>query len=131
MSDRTKEVSEVWARLDSFRVIESGWYNGEGEVIDNRAIDSAKYILAQLLLDYPELPRPYTYPTIVGGVQAEWILKDSWAVDAEFSPEGYTLGLNALEFHKREDRNYTYTIEKDKLHLVGHKVGFWISGLVK
>lgn len=66
------DPNDIAARLDEFRSLKPGWFDGEGlspvpEGLDwlNRAFEA----------HYPDdLPLPYLYPTVEGNVRAEWSL---------------------------------------------------------
>lgn len=66
---------DVPARLDELRLLKAGWFDGEGRAPDATALDK----LGQLFTTHyrTELPLPYTFPTIDGGIQFEWRLKGS------------------------------------------------------
>lgn len=66
---------DVPARLDGLRLLKTGWLNGEGWAPDATALDK----LGQLFTTHyrTDLPLPYTFPTIDGGVQFEWRLNGS------------------------------------------------------
>lgn len=65
---------DVPTRLKEFLKLQPGWMNGEGTSYAKKDIEW----LSQQFDDYysPELLLPYTYPTIEGGIQFEWIKGD-------------------------------------------------------
>lgn len=67
-------------RLDELRRLNAGWLDGEGISVDPVALAE----LGELFeLYYPaDLPLPYVFPTVSGGLQLEWRLAESW-VDVE------------------------------------------------
>ena len=59
------------ARLDEFRNMQDGWYDGEdGKAPPHSGLD---WLSEAFRHGYPDdIPLPYTYPTFDGGVQCEW-----------------------------------------------------------
>lgn len=51
-------------------VVAAGWYDGDGAATDPRAVADATRLLTQLVAR--GLPLPWVYPTLEGGIQAEW-----------------------------------------------------------
>ncbi len=81
--DRLETVEEIAlphplnvpARLDAFRELKDGWLDGEGLAPDH---DALGWLAASFDLHYPDdLPRPHVYPTVEGGVQAEWSISSN------------------------------------------------------
>lgn len=61
---------DVPARLDELRSLKAGWLDGEGVAPSGEGLD---WLSEAFELNYPdELPLPYLYPTLEGGIQAEW-----------------------------------------------------------
>jgi hypothetical protein len=88
------EYPEGLAALDS-RIAElgelkSGWLDGAGVLLTAAAIRKAKTTLGDLLL--LDVPRPRIYPTLEGGVQAEWAIGD-YEVNVTFEPDGSSYGV--------------------------------------
>jgi hypothetical protein len=70
------ELLDVPARLDELKLLKAGWLNGEGKPLDNALLDKLGHYFTTY---YPsELPLPYTFPTVNGGVQFEWRFGDAW-----------------------------------------------------
>ena len=66
------EPLDVAARIDEIRNIKSGWMDGQGDSPDEAHLD---WFVAQFETHYPDdLPLPYVYPTLDGGIQLEWTL---------------------------------------------------------
>ena len=66
------DALDVPSRLSELRELESGWLDGEGAAPDPNSLD---WLSAKFDVLYPdELPLPHIYPTVEGGVQAEWSL---------------------------------------------------------
>ena len=64
---------DVAAQLDDFRTLKDGWLNGDGVAPDHEGLD---WLANQFVRLYPsdDLPLPYVYPTVEGGVNIEWDL---------------------------------------------------------
>ena len=61
---------DVPAQLSELREMEDGWLDGEGVAPGHELLD---WLSAQFDRCYPDdLPLPHVYPTVEGGVQAEW-----------------------------------------------------------
>ena len=53
--------------------------------------EDALRVLTRVLVDEPEIPRPKLFPTLAGGLQAEWVM-DPWVVDVEFESASVSVG---------------------------------------
>ena len=61
---------DVPTQLGELREMEDGWLDGEGLAPKHELLD---WLSERFDLAYPdELPLPHVYPTVEGGVQAEW-----------------------------------------------------------
>ncbi len=61
---------DVPARLDELRELKDGWLDGEGLAPNSEALD---WLATSFDCRYPDdLPLPHVYPTLEGGVLAEW-----------------------------------------------------------
>lgn len=102
-------------RLEYLDELGDGWLDGQGVSISSEGIAHLKGELA-LLIGERGLPEPFLYPTLTGGVQAEWSL-GSWEVSATFSFDPYfraegaeevprvlEVSLFAVDLSQREDR---------------------------
>lgn len=62
-------------RFDEIKLLKSGWLDGEGEALDPAALDELSRLFTAY---YPsELPQPFVFPTLTGGVSLEWWGKDN------------------------------------------------------
>jgi hypothetical protein len=61
---------DVAARLQELSLLEDGWLNGEG--LAPKKQDLQWFATNFENFYHPTLPLPFLYPTITGGVQAEW-----------------------------------------------------------
>lgn len=66
---------DIPARLNELRKLEDGWLDGEGLAPND---DALSRLAASFDRYYPRgLPLPHVYPTIEGGVQAEWSIQSN------------------------------------------------------
>ena len=95
--------SGILARLDEFRALEDGWYDGYGSAPSSQGLDWLRQHAARNLGDSPT---PYIYPTPEGGVQFEWDIgsfRPSLEIDLETRVgEWHCLDIDADEAHERE-----------------------------
>ena len=65
---------DIRGRLDELRRLEDGWLDGVGIAPGS---DELEWLAAGFDRHYPDdLPLPYLYPTVEGGVRVEWSLSD-------------------------------------------------------
>ena len=63
---------DIGVQIDDLRLLKDGWLNGEGKA---PSPDGLRWLLDLFDRQYPDdAPLPYLYPTVAGGVQAEWPL---------------------------------------------------------
>ena len=95
--------SGILARLDEFRALEDGWYDGYGSAPSSQGLDWLRQHAARNLGDSST---PYIYPTPEGGVQFEWDIgsfRPSLEIDLETRVgEWHCLDIDADEAHERE-----------------------------
>ena len=77
-------------RLLEIQELRAGWLDGEGLAPSYAAVRLARIVLADLLRS--DAPRPRVYPTVEGGIQAEWT---SGNVESSiiFQPDGKIDGM--------------------------------------
>ena len=63
---------DVPSRLSELRQLKKGWLDGDGVALDPSFLDWLSVRFDTLYPD--ELPLPHIYPTVEGGIQAEWSL---------------------------------------------------------
>lgn len=91
-------------QLDDLRTIEDGWLDGDGTAPRGRLLD---WLSESLGVHYPDdAALPHLYPTVEGGVQAEWTL-GSHEISLRFRPddrigEWHDLALDTDEEDSRE-----------------------------
>ena len=95
--------SDIQARLDEFRALEDGWYDGYGSAPSTQGLD---WLGQQAARNLGGAPAPYIYPTPEGGVQFEWDIgsfRPSLEIDLETRVgEWHCLDLDADEADERE-----------------------------
>lgn len=75
-------LSKIDVQIEDLRGLKSGWLDGDGERIDSPGLDWLAAVLNRLVRS-EMLPFPFLYPTIEGGVRAEWSTTD-FEVSATF-----------------------------------------------
>lgn len=65
---------DIGARLDELRHLEAGWFDGKGVALAGTRLDWLAHQFDALYAK--ELELPFLYPTLEGGVQAEWSIGD-------------------------------------------------------
>jgi len=62
------------SRLAALALLQDGWLDGEGRAIGRASLERLAKAFDK---DFGQsLPQPYFYPTLEGGVRAEWTLGD-------------------------------------------------------
>jgi hypothetical protein len=88
---------DVAARLDELRCLRDGWFEGKGIAPEEKELD---WLLSVFKQFYPgDLPLPFLYPTVEGGIQAEWSL-DPYEISLEID-----LGERKGEWHRLDTLN--------------------------
>jgi hypothetical protein len=90
------DALDVPARLEGLALLRDGWLDGEG----TRPPTAGLAWLAKTWTDqWPEdVPLPYVYPTLVGGVQFEWTLPStSISADVDLAKRGGELLMSRTE----------------------------------
>lgn len=91
MTELASAALDVPARLAELAKLEDGWLDGEGRAPDRKAL---AWLAERFERCWPRaLPLPYLYPTVEGGVQAEWSIPP-YAVSLEVD-----LGKREAEWH--------------------------------
>ena len=80
-----REIGDVGNRLDELHRLDDGWMDGEGQAPSAALLDRLRKQLSGL--DLAAFPPPFLYPTLEGGVQAEWSA-DGYEVSLEFPASG-------------------------------------------
>lgn len=87
---------DIAARLEELSLLSNGWYEGEGVALPSGEL---KRLAALFESHYPnDLPLPHLYPTIDGGVRAEWTFAE-FEVSLDIELRGFGGSLHALNTH--------------------------------
>jgi hypothetical protein len=111
--DTIKHISildplDINARIDELSYLKDGWYNGEG-VAPHPAFLQTFNEYFEAFYD-ATLPLPYLYPTIGGGLQAEWVNENfDVSLEVEMSGNASLHSLNkkteeVIEFESHLDK---------------------------
>lgn len=68
----------IGEQLDALRMLEAGWFEGDGDAYDPAGLDWARALL-EAVAEAFELPTPFVYPTPEGEIRVEWPARD-WDV---------------------------------------------------
>ena len=108
---------DIGVQIDDLRLLKDGWLDGEGRAPSPEGLS---WLLDVFDRRYPDdAPLPYLYPTVTGGVQAEWPLgsrEASLEVDVDsHSAEWHVLNLQSDEVQERtlncdSDEDWTWLI---------------------
>lgn len=105
--ERAPDVQRIWKRLDELRTLRDGWLEGDGVTPDAVVVARVREVLARMLVDYRELPRPKIYPTPEGGIQAEWMIGD-WGAEIIFEPNEDGVVAEATNLQTGEEREESF-----------------------
>jgi hypothetical protein len=84
---------DLETRLEELACLKDGWLNGEGAALDRERL---KLVADNFRRKFDgSLPLPYLYPTVDGGVLAEWIL-GHWAVSLNVDLASQTAQYHAV-----------------------------------
>ena len=70
-ADRDERRREISERLDYLATVEDGWFEGRGVALDRMGLRWLDYQMADHFVG-TDLPLPFIFPTVPGGVMAEW-----------------------------------------------------------
>ena len=103
----TLSADEVDELVDELSNLNGAWFDeSAGEAIDSQIIHTLKGGVPTLI-EHQNLPMPYVYPTLEGGLRLEWDL-GNWEVEAEFERNQQILGL---AFNLVTDEEQEFNIE--------------------
>jgi hypothetical protein len=104
IANGTSDVAAIDSRFRELAGLTQGWLDGEGAPLATAALEGARATVAELLRR--EAPVPRLYPTLEGGVQAEWAVGD-YEISLTFEPDGrsYALVVNRDSGESRELEN--------------------------
>jgi hypothetical protein len=100
---------DVVLRLDELGRLQDGWLDGEGSAPSQTLLDDLKTAFDH---DFdPELPLPYLYPTLEGGIQAEWTI-NGWDVSLEVDSKGANGEFRAIRFQDKSERSMVLSLSE-------------------
>ena len=100
---------DVPSRLSELQKLEHGWLDGEGSA---PGPDFLEWLSARFEHMYPEeLPLPHLYPTVKGGVQAEWSIPP---IEASLEIDGATHAGEWHEINMDTDAERTAVLNLDE-----------------
>ena len=70
-TDRDERRMEISERLDYLATVEDGWFEGRGVALDRMGLRWLDNQMADHFVG-TDLPLPFIFPTVPGGVMAEW-----------------------------------------------------------
>jgi hypothetical protein len=85
-----EELAALDRRIAELAELQRGWLDGDGAPPAQVALRKASSTLAELLR--PDVPHPRIYPTLEGGVQAEWAAGD-YEISVTFESDGSSHAL--------------------------------------
>ena len=108
------------SRLDDLATIEDDWLNGEqGKATPPELVEALRNGIPELVAA-ENLPNPYIYPVIEGGLRLEWDLC-AWEIEAEFLPSG---DLKAFACNLETDDDDDYDSRWDQKNSFSKLAGF-------
>ena len=102
---------DVVLRLDELGRLQDGWLDGEGKAPSQTLLDHLKTSFEDSF--DPELPLPYLYPTIEGGIQAEWTLNNGWDVSMEVDSEGTNGDFRAVKICDNSEQSLSLSLSQE------------------
>lgn len=72
---------DMVGRLESFKQLKDGWYNGSGFAPNLEKLES---VIANLRRFPADLPNPFVFPTVEGGILLEWADDGRTSVETRF-----------------------------------------------
>lgn len=90
-------ITSVFDRLTAISALQPGWMNGEGISINPIIIHLVEVILTKV-----NVPTPYIYPTISGGLLLNWQI-DHWDISLEINPPKLDIVFHALNIRSGDE----------------------------
>lgn len=99
---------DVPARLEEFRAMTDGWHGGEEVAPHSAGLD---WLATTFDLRYPDdIPFPYMYPTLTGGIEMEWSLgAQSMILEVDL----VTRKGACLQFDNQSEKRVARTLDLD------------------
>jgi hypothetical protein len=111
-TDRTspdpEQAPDLRDRLSEIGSLEAGWFDGRGAALDRDFVNRAGLVLAQACAAAP-IPEPYLYPTIDGGLSAEWTLGD-WQISARIESRDARVFATAVNARTGESEEEEFAL---------------------
>ena len=109
----------IRSRMKELSALERGWFNGEGESIEDRLSVLTSDLLVELVRtafkrkEGPEgIEHPWIFPTPKGGIEVEWDLGD-WGIIATFHAD--VLAVAAIrKGTETEERAWDLSLEAEQ-----------------
>ena len=100
---------QVVHQLNNLRELRDGWLDGEGIAPSH---DGITWLESKLNTHFPDdLPPPYLYPTVTGGIQLEWSL-ESTEVSIEVNLESHSGVWHELNLSSDQDFEKELSLEE-------------------
>ena len=96
----TLNKHDVGARLDELGHLNDGWLDGEGVAPDQAGLEWLASVFGDAFPS--DLPLPCLYPTVEGGIQAEWSLPP-YDVSLEVDLQRHTGEWDMLNLETQDD----------------------------
>ncbi len=109
---------DIGVQIDDLRLLNDGWLDGDGRAPSPEGLS---WLLDVFEKFYPDgAPLPYLYPTVAGGVQAEWPL-GSREAELEVDLVTHSALWHVLDLHSNESQERTLNCDSDSdwMWLVG------------
>jgi hypothetical protein len=123
--ERFSPIDTMQTRLRSFEDLPNGWANGSGIAPYVGVVERSRMILSRVLVENPKIPVPSVFPTVDGGIQAEWVTK-TWAVDVCFDGQSNLVRVNATNLEHENLPDEEFELEMDDLYNVAPLVA-WLA----
>ncbi|MEK6261885.1 MAG: hypothetical protein AABP62_25075 [Planctomycetota bacterium] len=109
-SDIKLDLNDVRARLEEIRHLRDGWMDGKGVAPSNAGVNwFTKTFEAHYSVD---LPQPFIYPTVEGGLQLEWSLGEH-ELSLEVDLTHHTGDWHRLHLRTQQDDTRTINLGVD------------------
>lgn len=82
-ADTVDDPSDIFTQCESLLRLSDGWLDGEGKAPSKSGVH---WVAEQIKSHFPSEATPYLYPTLEGGVRAEWSAGD-WEFSLEINLE--------------------------------------------
>lgn len=94
------DALDINSRLEELSQLPDGWNNGEGKEINKKDLE---WFADFFDTSYDTtLPLPYLYPTLDGGIQAEWVVQNEFDISITFDLENKVAYYHSLNIKADE-----------------------------